>query len=182
MFSGNTALTEAVAKGYHKLLAYKDEYEVARLYAAPKFKASLAAQFEDPKRLEFHLAPPLLAQRDPHTGQMIKKTYGPWMLTAFSILQHFRFLRGTRLDIFGRTEERHMERALITEYEATVEEILAHLSPATLSTAVSLAALPDKIRGYGHVKERNARTAATERTRLLEKLHGTAPQQALAAE
>ncbi len=182
MFSGNTALTEAVARGYHKLLAYKDEYEVARLYASPEFKAALAAQFEDPKRLEFHLAPPLLAQRDPHTGQMIKKTYGPWMLKAFSLLQHFRILRGTRLDLFGRTEERHMERALITEYEATVEDILAHLTPATLSTAVSLASLPDKIRGFGHVKERNARTAATERTRLLEKLHGPAPKPAMAAE
>ena len=112
---------------------------------------------------------------------MIKKTYGPWMLKAFSLLQHFRTLRGTRLDIFGRTEERHMERALITEYEATVEDILAHLSPATLSTAVALASLPEKIRGFGHVKERNARTAAAERTRLLEKLHGTAPKPAMAS-
>ncbi len=182
MFSGNTALTEAVAKGYHRVLAYKDEYEVARLYAAPEFKASLAAQFENPKRIEFHLAPPLLARRDPHTGQMIKKTYGPWMLTAFGILQHFRILRGTRLDLFGRTEERQMERALIPEYEATINDILAHLSPKTLATATALAALPETIRGYGHVKERNARTAAAERTRLLEKLHGTAPQPAMAAE
>ncbi len=182
MFSGNTALTEAVAKGYHKLLAYKDEYEVARLYASKEFKASLAAQFEEPKRIEFHLAPPLLARRDPHTGQMIKKTYGPWMLTAFGLLQHLRFLRGTRLDLFGRTEERHMERDLITEYETTVEDILQHLAPATLATATALAALPEKIRGFGHVKERNARTAATERTRLLEKLHVTAPKPAMAAQ
>ena len=178
IFSGSTALTEAVAKGYHKLLAYKDEYEVARLYASKDFKASLAAQFETPKKLEFHLAPPLLAQRDPHTGQMIKKTYGPWMLTAFGLLQHFRFLRGTRLDIFGRTEERHMERDLITEYEATITEILAHLTPVTLATAVALAALPEKIKGYGHVKERTARLAATERTRLLDKLHGPITQMA----
>jgi indolepyruvate ferredoxin oxidoreductase len=180
MFSGSTALTEAVARGYHKLLAYKDEYEVARLYSTPAFKASLADQFDTPRKIEIHLAPPLLAKRDPHTGQLVKKTYGPWMLTAFSVLQHFRFLRNTRLDIFGRTEERHMERALITEYEATIETILAHLSAQNLATAVALASLPEKIKGYGHVKERNARTAATERTRLLERLTG--PAQAMAAE
>jgi indolepyruvate ferredoxin oxidoreductase len=180
--SGGTALTEAVAKGYHKLLAYKDEYEVARLYASKEFRAQLAEQFEDPKRIEFHLAPPLLAKRDPHTGHLVKQTYGPWLLTAFGLLQRLRVLRGTRLDIFGRTEERHMERALITEYEATIETILAHLTPATLATATALAALPDKIRGFGHVKERNARAAAAERTRLLEKLEGSAPVPAMAAE
>ena len=159
-----------MAKGYHKLLAYKDEYEVARLYASKDFRAQLAEQFEDPKRIEFHLAPPLLAKRDPHTGHLVKQTYGPWLLTAFGVLQRFRFLRGTRLDIFGRTEERHMERALITEYEATIETILARLTPATLATAVALAALPEKIKGFGHIKERNARAAATEREKLLAKL------------
>ncbi len=180
IFSGNTALTEAVARGYHRVLAYKDEYEVARLYASREFRDSLATQFDPPKRIEFHLAPPLLAKRDPHTGQLVKKTYGSWMLTAFRVIQHLRFLRGTRLDIFGRTEERHMERDLIPEYEATIETILTHLSPQTLATAVALASLPEKIKGYGHVKERNARTAATERTRLLERLTGPAP--AMAAE
>ena len=172
IFSGATALTEAVAKGYHKLLAYKDEYEVARLYSTKEFRASLADQFETPKRIEFHLAPPLLAKRDPHTGHLVKKTYGPWLLTAFGMLQRLRFLRGTRLDIFGRTEERQMERDLIAEYEATIEEILATLSPANIATAVALASLPEQIKGFGHVKERNARLAAGERSRLLEKLRG----------
>jgi len=180
IFSGSTALTEAVARGYHKLLAYKDEYEVARLYASKEFKDSIAQQFDTPTKIEIHLAPPLLAQRDPHTGHLVKKTYGPWMLTAFGVLQHLRFLRGTRLDIFGRTEERHMERDLIHEYEATIEEILTTLAPATLATAVALAALPEKIKGYGHVKERTARAAATERTRLLDKLR--VPVTAMAAE
>ena len=180
IFSGSTALSEAVARGYHKLLAYKDEYEVARLYASKEFKDSLAQQFDSPKKIEIHLAPPLLAHRDPHTGHLVKKTYGPWMLTAFGVLQHFRFLRGTRLDIFGRTEERHMERDLIHQYEATIEEILAALAPATLATAVALASLPEQIKGYGHVKERTARLAATERTRLLDRLR--APAAAMAAE
>ena len=180
IFSGSSTLTEAVARGYHKLLAYKDEYEVARLYASPGFRASLAEQFDTPKRIEFHLAPPLLAKRDPHTGNLVKRSYGPWLLTAFGVLQRFRFLRGTRLDVFGRTEERQMERALIVEYEATVEEILDRLAPPTLATAVALAALPEKIKGYGHVKERNVRTTAAEHARLMDRLR--APAVAMAAE
>ena len=180
IFSGSTALTEAVAKGYHKLLAYKDEYEVARLYASEDFKASLAAQFETPQRIEIHLAPPLLAKRDPHTGHMVKRSYGRWMLSAFGLLQHLRFLRGTRLDVFGRTEERRMERDLITEYEADIAAILAQLGPATLATAVALASLPEQIKGFGHVKERTARLAAAERGRLLDKLRAPAARMAAA--
>jgi indolepyruvate ferredoxin oxidoreductase len=170
MFSGSTALTEAVARNYAKLLAYKDEYEVARLYRAPAFRAALDTQFEDVKRLEVHLAPPLLASRDPRTGRLRKRAYGPWVLTAFHLLAPLKFLRGTRLDPFGRTEERRAERALIGEYEATVAEILEHLSPQTLATTVALAELPDRIRGFGHVKEKAMREAAAERARLLERL------------
>jgi indolepyruvate ferredoxin oxidoreductase len=180
MFSGSTALTEAVARNYAKLLAYKDEYEVARLYSTRDFRDSLAAQFEDPDRIEIHLAPPLLAKRDPHTGHLLKRSFGPWMLALFLVLAKFRFLRGTALDIFGRTEERRVERALIAEYEALVEDLLANLSAATLPIAVQLAELPDKIRGFGHIKERNIRQVAAERAKLLERLHP--PPVAMAAE
>ncbi|MBN9511585.1 MAG: indolepyruvate ferredoxin oxidoreductase family protein [Alphaproteobacteria bacterium] len=170
MFSGSTALTEAVARNYAKLMSYKDEYEVARLYRAPAFRAALAAQFEDVGKVEIHLAPPLLASRDPRTGHLRKRAYGPWVLSAFRLMAPLKFLRGTALDPFGRTEERRAERALIGEYEAMVDEILQRLSPQTLATAVALAELPDRIRGFGHVKEKAMRETAVERTRLLERL------------
>ena len=170
MFSGSTALAEAVARNYAKLIAYKDEYEVARLYTAPEFRAALAAQFENPEKLEFHLAPPFLAKRDKRTGHLIKQSYGPWMMSGFKALARLRFLRGTALDPFGRTEERRSERQLIADYEVLVEELLVALAPATLATAVALAALPDKIRGYGHVKEKAIRETDAERAGLLAKL------------
>jgi indolepyruvate ferredoxin oxidoreductase len=170
MFSGATALTEAVARNYAKLIAYKDEYEVARLFAAKEFREQLAAQFENPERLEFHLAPPILSRRDARTGHLQKRAFGPWMMTAFRVLSKFRFLRGTRLDPFGRTEERRTERRLIEDYENLIDELLRTLSPANLATAVALASLPDGIRGYGHIKERNIRQAEAERTKLLERL------------
>jgi indolepyruvate ferredoxin oxidoreductase len=166
-FSGSTALTEAVAQGYAKLLAYKDEYEVARLYAAPEFRAALAAEFETPARLEFHLAPPLLAKRDPRTGHLVKRDYGPWVMKLFPALARLRVLRGTRLDPFARTDERRTERQLIADYEALVAELLDRLAPPTLATAVALASLPERIRGFGHVKERNLRAAKAEEARLL---------------
>src|SRR5262249_7960967 len=126
------------------------------------------------------LAPPLLARRDKRTGHLRKRSYGPWMLTAFRFLAPLRFLRGTALDPFGRTEERRTERRLISDYEALIEEILGTLSPETLSVAVALASLPDHIRGYGHIKERNIRETAAEQARLREKLHR--PLQKLAAD
>jgi len=180
MFSGSTALTEAVARNYAKLIAYKDEYEVARLYRSKAFREALAQQFEGAERVEIHLAPPLLAKRDPRTGHLIKRAYGPWMLKAFGAMAPLRFLRGTALDPFGRTEERRAERALIGEYEALVAELLTKLSAETLPAAVALASLPDKIRGYGHVKERAMREVAAERAKLLEQLR--APKLAMAAE
>ena len=170
MFSGSTALTEAVARNYSKLIAYKDEYEVARLYASKQFRESLTAQFEKPERLEFHLAPPLLAKRDPRTGHLQKRSYGPWMMGAFRVLAKARFLRGTRLDVFGRTEERQTERRLITEYEALIDEILKSLPADTLAVAVALASLPQQIRGFGHVKEKAIRAADAERSALLQRL------------
>ena len=180
LFSGGSALTEAVAKGFYKLMAYKDEYEVARLHADPAFKAQLEAQFEGVQRIEFHLAPPMFAKRDKTTGHLIKQSFGPWMLKAFGVLAKFKALRGTALDPFGRTEERTAERALIGEYEATITQVLQDLTAQNLSTAVALAALPEKIKGFGHVKERSLREAAAERTRLLARLQ--AAPVAMAAE
>ncbi len=168
IFSGGTALTEAVARGLHRLMAIKDEYEVARLYTAPAFRESLAAQFEGKTRLHFHLAPPLLAKRDQRTGELQKRSFGPWMMTAFRLLAPLRVLRGTPLDPFGRTEERRAERRLLAEYDSMLDEILQNLAPGTLSASVSLAALPDQVRGFGHVKEKSMRRFETMRAELLE--------------
>ncbi|MBI3506377.1 MAG: indolepyruvate ferredoxin oxidoreductase family protein [Proteobacteria bacterium] len=150
---GRTGLALAVARYYAKLLSYKDEYEVARLYSDGAFRAALARQFEGDYRIELNLAPPLVAERDATTGHLKKRTYGPWMLAAFGVLAKLKFLRGTKLDPFGRMEERKTERALIGEYEATIAEILANLTPANHGAAVGLASLPEEIRGYGHVRD-----------------------------
>jgi indolepyruvate ferredoxin oxidoreductase len=150
---GETALTDTVARALFKLMAYKDEYEVARLYAETDFLRRVADRFEGPYRFRFHLAPPLLGDRDPQSGQLRKHTYGPWMLHLFRVLAKLRHLRGTSFDIFGRTEERRTERQLIDEYEGVLEEVLAHLSPDNHPAAVELAALPLEIRGFGHVKQ-----------------------------
>jgi indolepyruvate ferredoxin oxidoreductase len=181
MFSGSSALAEAVARNYAKVLAYKDEYEVARLYAAPAFRERLAAQFEGASRIEVHLAPPLLARRDA-SGHLRKRAFGPWVFRAFRALAPLRVLRGTPLDIFGHTEERRAERALIGQYEADMHEALTALRPDTLAPAVALAGLPDGIRGFGHVKDKAMRAAAAERARLLEKLRAPAHKLPMAAE
>jgi indolepyruvate ferredoxin oxidoreductase len=169
-FSGGTVLTEAVAHSYAKLLAVKDEWEVARLYAASSFRAALHTQFGTGGSLRFHLAAPLFARRDPNTGHLLKRTYGGWMMGAFRAMSALRFLRNTPFDPFARTAERRAERRLIADYEDDIEEVLTLLSPATLPAAVALAALPDRIRGFGHVKERSIRLAEAERDRLLERL------------
>ena len=149
-------------------MAYKDEYEVARLYSDPAFVAKLNARFEGDWKLNFHLAPPSLAKRDAH-GQLVKKQYGPWMLNAMRVLAKFRFLRGTPLDPFGRTDERRHERALIGEYDALVRELIAALSAGNRALAIELASLPDGIRGYGHVKERNLSAVRAKWAALLAK-------------
>ena len=150
---GQTALAEAVARNYAKLLAYKDEYEVARLFTEAAFAAQLESQFEGDFRLKFHLAPPLFAARDPKTGHLLKQEFGPWMLQAFRLLAKVKTLRGTAFDPFGYTAERKQERALIREYEGLIDELLSTLSLENHSLAVKLAAIPEDIRGYGHVKE-----------------------------
>jgi indolepyruvate ferredoxin oxidoreductase len=152
---GQTALTEAAARNLFKLMAYKDEYEVARLYTDGTFRKQIASTFEGGKlRLEFHLAPPLLAKKD-KAGELKKQSYGPWMLNAFRVLKHFKFLRGTPLDPFGYSAERRTERKLIRDYEAVLEEIMKRLALDNHAVAVGLAAIPEKIRGFGHVKARH---------------------------
>uniref|UniRef100_A4XWB5 Pyruvate ferredoxin/flavodoxin oxidoreductase n=1 Tax=Ectopseudomonas mendocina (strain ymp) TaxID=399739 RepID=A4XWB5_ECTM1 len=146
-------LSKAVARYYFKLLAYKDEYEVARLYSDAAFRKQLEAQFEGDYQLQFHLAPSWLSKPDPVTGQPRKRAFGPWMLKAFAVLARFKFLRGTVLDPFGHSAERKLERELIEEYEATVAYLLAELDAGNYRTAVALAEIPEQIRGYGHVKE-----------------------------
>jgi indolepyruvate ferredoxin oxidoreductase len=161
------ALTRAVARAAHKLMAYKDEYEVARLYSDGRFAKALAEQFEGDFTLKLHLAPPIFSKRDADTGHLLKRDFGPWVLKLMPLLARMKWLRGTALDLFGKTEERRMERALIEEYFQTVDRILTDLSQADYSRAVALAALPEQIRGFGHVKEANAATAARTRSELL---------------
>jgi len=166
-------LSMAVAHSYAKLLAYKDEYEVARLYARPEFLRELRQQFSGEMRLGFNLAPPLFSRRDPLTGELQKREYGSWVLPVFRLLAQLKVVRGTPLDLFGYTAERREERQLIADYEKLVEELLANLRSENYSTAVALASLPQKIRGFGHVKERNTREARKEWAQLLEQFKGT---------
>ena len=172
---GITELTEAVARYYFKLLAIKDEYEVARLYAESDFTQRVAAQFEGDYKLTFHMAPPVFNKPDPVTGVPTKSVYGPWMMKAFGVLARMRRFRGTTLDFFGRTEERRMERALIGEYETTVAEILAKLTPQNHATAVDLAAVPEHIRGYGHVRRAHLTTAKARESALLAQFRSPRP-------
>jgi indolepyruvate ferredoxin oxidoreductase len=178
---GSTRLAEAVAKNYFKLLAVKDEYEVARLHADPAFHAKIAATFEGDYTLNFHLAPPLLAKTDPITGRPLKRAYGPWMLTAFRWLAKLKFLRGGAFDIFGKTAERRLEHELVAEYERDVAEVLAKLGASNLDAAVALAGLPEQIRGFGHVKLRSVEAARKKREALLAELNGMAAPAAKAA-
>lgn len=178
----STVLTEAVARYLFKLMAYKDEYEVARLYTEGSFAAALGQRFKGGK-ITFHLSPPILAKRDPLTGEPRKMTFGPWMMSAFRILARLKILRGTALDIFGRTEERRQERALVDDYRATVSELVKTLSPANLPLAAEIAALPERIRGYGHVKMGNLKQAKAREAELMARWRsGAAPPTALAAE
>jgi indolepyruvate ferredoxin oxidoreductase len=164
---GSSALAEAVARYYYKLLAIKDEYEVARLYTRPEFRQRLEATFEGDYRLKFHLAPPLLAKPDPVTGIAQKREYGPWMMSAFAWLAKFKGLRGSMLDVFGRTAERRMERQLVVDYERSIDELLARLDRANHATAVAIASIPEEIRGYGHVKHRHVEAAKAKEAELL---------------
>ena len=164
------AVTRAVANGYFKVLAYKDEYEVARLHSSPEFVESLKQQFEGDFRIAFNLAPPGLTGKDELTGEPRKKEYGAWILPVFRTLAKLKVLRGTPLDVFGYTTERRMERGLITRYEQTVDEIIRHGTARNYQAVVRAASMVEKIRGYGHVKERNFRSADAEWTNAVAQL------------
>ena len=166
---GMRGLTEAVARGYSRLLAYKDEYEVARLHAAPEFRHRLESTFEGDWTLEFHLAPPLFARRDPATGEPRKSRYGAWMMRVFGVLARLKGLRGTAFDPFGYTRERRVERRLIERYEQVVSSLLGELDHTNHAVAVEIAALPERIRGFGHVKARSIEKAKRREAELLER-------------
>ena len=178
---GRGGLAEAVAKNLYKLMAYKDEYEVARLYADGAFRAQADAAFDGALRFEFHLAPPLLARRDA-TGEPRKITLGPWMMKGFSLLAKLKGLRGSALDLFGYTQERRIERTLIADYERTVGELIAKLDPANHAIAVAIASVPEKIRGFGHVKLRHLEAAKAEEQDLLARFRNPPAPTAVAAE
>jgi len=176
---GNHELAEAVARYYFKLLAIKDEYEVARLHSSQEFKDKLSAQFDGNYSLSFHLAPPLLAKRDPESGHLIKQEFGSWMMTAFKWLAGFKNLRGGPLDIFGYSAERKAERALIASYEKTIDELLAALTSINHGLAVDIAKVPADILGFGHVKEKNLRAAQAKEADLLQQFRSSdAPMKA----
>jgi len=175
---GQSALTEAVARYYFKLLAIKDEYEVARLYTDGDFAKRVAAQFEGNYKLTFHLAPPLSNKPDPVTGEAKKSVYGPWMMSAFRLLARMKGLRGTAFDIFGRSAERRMERQLITDYEALIEELLPRLAAHNHAIAVELASIPEHIRGYGHVKDRHLKAAKAKEADLIAAYRSAKPAEA----
>ncbi len=161
----NFSLT--VAKAAYKLMAYKDEYEVARLYSAPEFIQKLQAQFEGDYTLAFNLAPPIIAPKDKATGLPTKRQFGPWMLKVFAVLAKFKFLRGTALDPFGYFAERKMERALIDTYFETVELLLRDLNSDNYDLAIEIAALPMTIRGFGHIKQQNVKEARERAAALM---------------
>ncbi len=169
------ALTRGAAEGYHRLLAYKDEYEVARLYASTAFALALSETFEEGAKLTFHLAPPLWARTNPATGRPRKRRYGGWMRIAMRLLSRFKWLRGRWFDPFGHTEERRLERAAIAEYEAVVDRLERELSAHNRKQALSLLRLPSEVRGFGAVKVAKMKAAAARRNALLAELASARP-------
>jgi len=170
--SGGDRFAAAVARYLFKLMAYKDEYEVARLYTDSTFKKKIAATFAGDYKLKFHLAPPILNRETDADGRPKKSTFGPWMMRSFWVLSKLKFLRGTAFDPFGRTEERRMERRLIADYRARIETIAAQLSSDNLNAGVALAEWPDQIRGYGPVKEKSVKEAEAKLPLLMKTFEG----------
>lgn len=177
---GSTQLTEAVARGWFRLLARKDPYEVARLFTDAEFERALHATFEGDFSLNFHLGYPQWGRVDPHTGETKKRRYGPWMMRVFRVLARLKRLRDTPFDPFGRSAERRLERALMARYETTVDTLLAGLGADTLALAVQVARLPESIRGYGPIRQRAAEAAGRQEEQLLasmrERIAGRASQ------
>jgi indolepyruvate ferredoxin oxidoreductase len=172
---GKTILAETVARSLFKLMAYKDEYEVARLHTETGFHERIAAMFEGDYKLNYHLAPPLTAKRN-EKGELQKRKFGPAMHTAFRFLSKLKGLRGTSFDIFGRTEERRTERALIGEYRHSIEQVLAKLADNNHSLALEIARIPEQIKGFGHVKERNLAAARLQWGELMRQWQLPRPQ------
>jgi indolepyruvate ferredoxin oxidoreductase len=164
--AGGDRLAREVAVSLYKLMAYKDEYEVARLYVETGFFDRVARQFEGDYKLRFHLAPPLFSKKDAQ-GRLVKQSYGPWIATAYKWLAKAKRLRGTPLDLFGYTAERRGERAAIGEFETLMRQVVAAVTPDSLKTALELARLPQGVRGFGHVKEHNAAAAQLRQRQLL---------------
>jgi indolepyruvate ferredoxin oxidoreductase len=165
---GKTLLTETVARYLFKLMAYKDEYEVARLHTDTAFLSRVTGMFEGDFKLHYHLAPPLISKQN-DKGELVKQKFGQAMLTGFKVLSRLKFLRGTPLDVFGRTGERRTERALIGEYQSSLSVILGQLHADNHSLAVDVARIPEQIKGFGHVKERNLKAARTQWKALMAK-------------
>jgi indolepyruvate ferredoxin oxidoreductase len=177
---GKTALSEAVARSLFKLMAYKDEYEVARLHTQTGFAEKIGAMFEGDYKLVHHLAPPLLAKKN-DKGELVKRPFGPWIRPAFGLLARLKGLRGTPFDFFGLTEERRTERALIAEYRATVEQLIARLDAGNHALALEIARLPEQIKGYGHVKARNLAKVRPQWTGLMQQWSAARAEQLQAA-
>ena len=171
LLPGTDSLAVAVARNFAKLMAYKDEYEVARLHSDPEFKARLREAFEDGANYRYNMAPPLFSKRDPVTGHLRKREFGQWVGKAFAVLARFKSLRGTPLDLFGYTEERRMERELIAHYEQQMLALIEHLMPANHSVAVQIASLPTQMRGFGHIKEENVKRAKALEAELIADFH-----------
>ncbi|GAB5414670.1 MAG: indolepyruvate ferredoxin oxidoreductase family protein [Congregibacter sp.] len=166
------SMTAVAVKSMFKLMAYKDEYEVARLYSAPEFMDKLRKQFEGDYELRLNLAPPLLSKRDPHTGELQKREFGPWVLNAFKLLAPLKRLRGSALDVFGYTAERRQERQDILDYEDLISDVVRRSANGQHDLLTELLALPMQLRGFGHVKDRNREQLAVRRDALLKRLDG----------
>ena len=175
--TGSDRLAREVAVSLYKLMAYKDEYEVARLYVETGFFERIGQQFEGDYKLRFHLAPPLFSKRDAQ-GRLVKSAYGPWIATAYQWLAKAKGLRGTALDLFGYTAERRHERAAIGEFEALMRKVANEITQGNTKTALELARLPQSARGYGHVKENNERAAAVRQAQLLKEFAAGQAEQA----
>jgi len=167
-------ITEFAAKYLFKLMAYKDEYEVARLHSDGVFKKKISEMFEGDYKIKYHLAPPLFSRKDPDTGHLKKAEYGSWMSLVFRSLSRLKFLRGTRFDIFGYTAERRMERQLIKDYIEIIDKIVESAEVINADVVRELLALPDEIRGFGHVKEANVTAVKVKWDALVSRL--TEPQ------
>jgi len=177
--AGKTCLSEATAKYLFKLMAYKDEYEVARLYTTGDFEKRIKETFDGDFKIKFNLAPPMFSKKDSN-GHLIKQEYGSWIFTAFKIMTKLKGLRGGTFDIFGKTEERKMERQLIVDYRHTLEELIGGLNAANYSLAIEIAKVPEHIRGYGHVKEEHFAKAKARKEDLLLQWRNPEPDRAVA--